>query len=66
MGLGSLSNITKNYTKIKVHISNEGEIVTIEKEEDGLWKTDSKLITLFERLPKILKIQKEAIITIIQ
>lgn len=66
MGLGSLSNIVKNYTKIKVHISNEGEIVTIEKEEDGLWKTDSKLITLFERLPKILKIQKEAIITIIQ
>ncbi|MFD2567819.1 hypothetical protein [Pseudotenacibaculum haliotis] len=43
MGLGSLSNIAKNYTKINVRISNDGEIVTIEKERDGLWKTNPNL-----------------------
>ena len=66
MELGSLSYLSKEYPKIKVHINNDGEIVTIEKEQNGFWTSDAKLKTLFEKLPTILNINKEAIITIIQ
>ncbi|MEQ6123880.1 hypothetical protein AAON49_06750 [Pseudotenacibaculum sp. MALMAid0570] len=66
MGLGSFSNISNKYPKIKVHINNDGEIVTIEREENGSWKKDSKLTTLFDQLPRLLNIKKKAIITIIQ
>ena len=66
MGLGSFSNISKRYPKIKVHINDDGEIVTIEKEENGFWTSDTKLKKTFERLPNILNIRKKAIITIIQ
>ena len=66
MGLGSLSSLKINHSKIKVHINNDGEIVNIEKEENGFWTSDAKLKTLFERLPKTLNINKKAIITIIQ
>ena len=66
MELGSLSNLSKKNQQIKVHINNDGEIVTIEKEENGFWTSDAKLKTLFERLPKTLNINKKAIITIIQ
>ena len=66
MGLGSLSSLKINHSKIKVHINNDGEIVAIEKEENGFWTSDTKLKSSLERLPKILNINKKAIITIIQ
>ena len=76
MELGSLSHLSTQYPKnlsteacggrIKVYINNDGEIVTIEKEQNGFWTSDAKLKTLFERLPKILNTNKKAIITIIQ
>lgn len=66
MSFGSYSNISKVYPKIKIYINNRGEIANIEKEENGLWKSDSKLAALFENLPKALKIKNQAIITLIQ
>jgi len=66
MGLGSFSSAFKVSPKIKIHIDQDGKIVTIEKEENGLWILDSKLTALLEELPKTLHIQKKAIITIIQ
>lgn len=66
MAVGSYSKIIDKYPKIKVHINNDGEIVTIEKETNGLWKSDSKLMTFFEGLPNRLNIHQEATITFIQ
>lgn len=65
MGLGSFSNISKEFPKIKLHI-NHGEIVLIEKEENGFWLPETNLIKVFDQLPKKLNIYKKAIITIIQ
>ena len=53
----------KKYSKIKVHIDKDGRIVNIEKEINGSWIQDSKLIVLFGQLPQTLSIQKETIIT---
>ena len=66
MATGSYSKIIEKYPKIKVHINNDGEIVTIEKETNGIWFSDSTLISFFEKLPKRLHIHKKATITFIQ
>lgn len=66
MTLGSYSKIIRKYPKIKVLINNDGEIVTIEKETNGIWVSDSKLMRLLEGLPKQLHIQQKATLVFIQ
>tara|TARA_R110002073_G_scaffold334200_3_gene523236 strand:- start:2378 stop:2593 length:216 start_codon:yes stop_codon:yes gene_type:complete len=56
MNLGGSSKVSIQYPKIKININ--GKVVSIEKEQDDFWKSNSKLITLFEELLKILNVQE--------
>ncbi len=48
---------TSKIKHLKSIINENGKVVLNEKEQDDFWKLDSKRITLFEELLKILIIQ---------
>ncbi|MCG1036898.1 VIT and vWA domain-containing protein [Polaribacter sargassicola] len=50
------------YKNIKLHINKNGQIVKIEKEENGLWKIISNLKVAFNQLPTNLNTNQNTVI----
>jgi len=67
---GSYSKTIEAYLKVhkrlRIYVNANGEVVKIEKEENGFWVVDCSMITIFEKLPPHLNIQKELVITLTQ
>jgi Ca-activated chloride channel family protein len=56
----------KAYHKLRIYINASGEVVKIEKEENGIWVVDHSMKKVFEKLPPHFNIQKEFVITLKQ
>lgn len=56
----------KVYKRLKIYVNASGEVVKIEKEENGFWVVDHSMSLVFKILPPHLNIKKEIVITLTQ
>lgn len=56
----------KVYKRLRIYVNANGEVVKIEREKNGFWIVDHSMVTVFEKLPPHLNIQKELVITLTQ
>ncbi|MDT7831962.1 VIT domain-containing protein [Flavobacteriaceae bacterium S356] len=54
----------KVYKRLRIYVNASGEVVRIEKEKNGFWIVDPGMISVFEKLPPHLTINKELVITL--